>query len=152
MKKAYSLLKNLQTEMFFDELLGEFKFRSDGYFVNDWKASGPDEYYFSVALQGLVNYAPDGSKGQLFRASIETLRLKGQKYNLRSRQSMPLYAKYLSNFSNIKNLSLVDFYEIIGFNEIYHLNLESLTLKGIENANYISGNGMEGNGIFSLYW
>ena len=42
----------------FDELLGEFKFRSDGYFVNDWKASGPDEYYFSVALQGLVNFAP----------------------------------------------------------------------------------------------
>jgi|GEM_PF-7055518 len=147
-EEGIQLAKESANGNVFDELLGEFKFRSDGYFVNDWKASGPDEYYFSVALQGLVNYAPDGSKGQLFRASIETLRLKGQKYNLRSRQSMPLYAKYLSNFSNIKNLSLVDFYEIIGFNEIYHLNLESLTLKGIENANYISGNGMEGNGIF----
>ena len=145
--EGIQLAKKSANRNVFDELLGEFEFRQ-GYFVNDWKASGPDKYYFSIAIQGLVNFAPEGSKGQLYRASIETLRLRGQKYHLRSRQSMPLYAKYLSNFSNLKSLTFADFYEIIGLEEIYHLNLESLKIEGIENANFISGTGMEGNGIF----
>jgi hypothetical protein len=43
----------------FDELLGDVKY-GNTLFSNHWTGSGPDEYYYSLAIQGLLNFAPTG--------------------------------------------------------------------------------------------
>ena len=133
----------------FDELLGDVKY-GNTLFSNHWTGSGPDEYYYSLAIQGLLNFAPTGSKGQFMRDSIETLSLRGLIYSNYNRQTTRIYASYLTNFLNLKSLDLQSFYEIIGFEEIFHLNIESLSIRDVESVNHITGDYSKGNGIFPI--
>ena len=90
---------------------------------------GLDQHYYTTALLGLVNFAPDGSKGEILRNSIEKLSLNGNIKSNYSNEKSKIYVKYLSNFKNLKILILDDYAEIIGFETIYNLEIENLELK-----------------------
>ena len=98
-------------------------------FLHDWGTTGPDQHYYTTALLGLVNFAPDGSKGEILRNSIEKLSLNGNIKSNYSNEKSKIYVKYLSNFKNLKILILDDYAEIIGFETIYNLEIENLELK-----------------------
>ena len=150
-EQAIELANKTANVAVFDELLGDVKYNprnmNGGKFSNHWKGSGPDEYYFSLAIQGLLNFAPAGSKGQVLRDSIDSLCLQGVSYSGYDRKSTKIYASYLSNFTNLKNLEFDSFFEIIGFEEIFHLNIESLSIRDVENYNSTSDYS-RGNGVF----
>ena len=57
-----------------DDIVGANNFSP---FKHDWGTTGPDQHYYTTALLGLVNFAPDGSKGEILRNSIEKLSLNG---------------------------------------------------------------------------
>ena len=147
--QAIELAKKTASVAVFDELLGDVNYNNRAKFSNHWKGTGPDEYYFSLAIQGLINFAPEGSKGQLMRDSFDTLRLEGITYNGSNRQSTKIYACFLTNFTNLRKLEFDSFYEIIGLEEIFHLNIESLSISNVEDYNATSAN-YRGNGIFPI--
>ena len=124
------LVRSINNPYIFDELLGNVEYSFDqwsGTFNHDWKGTGPDQYYFQIAILGLINFAPKGSNGYEIRDSVKILKIKGEESGLHAYEKLFIYAKYLSNFSNLTFLKLERFKEIIGFEEIY-----SLPLKGLE--------------------
>jgi len=135
-EEGINLAQQAENPYIFDELIGEVKFQSNS-FINDWKGTGIDKYYFSVALLGLINYAPQGSKGQIYRDTFKSIRISGfnNHYGYGITSPEKIYAKYLSNFSNLKSLDLQRFDEMIGLNEIYHLKLEELQISGFNPSN-----------------
>jgi hypothetical protein len=76
----------------------------------------------------LLNFSPKGSKGFEIRDSVKILRIKGEVVSGHSYTPSKVYAKYLSNFSNLKFLKLERFEEITGFEEIYSLPIEGLEI------------------------
>ena len=124
------LVRSINNPYIFDELLGNVEYSFDqwsGTFNHDWKGTGPDQYYFQIAILGLINFAPKGSNGYEIRDSVKILKIKGEESGLHAYEKLFIYAKYLSNFSNLTFLKLERFKEIIGFEEIY-----SLPIKGLE--------------------
>lgn len=124
------LVRSINNPYIFDELLGNVEYSFDqwsGTFNHDWKGTGPDQYYFQIAILGLINFAPEGSNGYEIRDSVKILKIKGEASGLHAYEKLFIYAKYLSNFSNLTFLKLERFKEIIGFEEIY-----SLPIKGLE--------------------
>ena len=125
------LVRSINNPRIFDELLGNVEYTFDqwsGSFKHDWKGAGPDEHYFQTAILGLLNFSPKGSKGFEIRDSVKILRIKGEVVSGHSYTPSKVYAKYLSNFSNLKFLKLERFEEIIGFDEIYALSIEGLEI------------------------
>tara|TARA_B100001063_G_scaffold144139_1_gene134625 strand:+ start:642 stop:3221 length:2580 start_codon:yes stop_codon:yes gene_type:complete len=125
------LLRSINNPKIYDELLGNVEYTFDqwsGSFKHDWKGAGPDEHYFQTAILGLLNFSPKGSKGFEIRESVKKLRIKGEVVSGHSYTPSKVYAKYLSNFSNLKFLSLKRFEEIIGFDKIYALSIEGLEI------------------------
>ena len=135
-EEGINLAQQAENPNIFDELIGEVKYQNNS-FINDWKGTGKDEYYFSVALLGLINYAPQGSKGQIYRDTFKSIRISGRNNHYEYGITTPekIYAKYLSNFSNLKSLDLERFDEMIGLNEIYHLKLEAFQISGFFKSN-----------------
>tara|TARA_B100000945_G_scaffold112092_1_gene88794 strand:- start:402 stop:2987 length:2586 start_codon:yes stop_codon:yes gene_type:complete len=125
------LVRSINNPKIYDELLGNVEYTFDqwsGSFKHDWKGAGPDEYYFQTAILGLLNFSPKGSKGFEIRDSVKILRIRGEVVSGHSYTPSKVYAKYLSNFSNLKFLKLDRFEEIIGFEEIYALPIEGLEI------------------------
>jgi len=125
------LVRSIDNPKIYDELLGNVEYTFDqwsGSFKHDWKGAGPDEYYFQTAILGLLNFSPKGSKGFEIRDSVKILRIRGEVVSGHSYTPSKVYAKYLSNFSNLKFLKLDRFEEIIGFEEIYALPIEGLEI------------------------
>ena len=125
------LVRSINNPKIYDELLGNVEYTFDqwsGSFKHDWKGAGPDEHYFQTAILGLLNFSPKGSKGFEIRDSVKILRIKGEVVSGHSYTPSKVYAKYLSNFSNLKFLKLERFEEIIGFEEIYALPIEGLEI------------------------
>jgi len=125
------LVRSIDKPEIYDELLGNVEYTFDqwsGSFKHDWKGAGPDEHYFQTAILGLLNFSPKGSKGFEIRDSVKILRIKGEVVSGHSYTPSKVYAKYLSNFSNLKFLKLERFEEIIGFDEIYALSIEGLEI------------------------
>ena len=125
------LVRSINNPKIFDELLGnvEYKFGQwSGSFTHDWKGAGPDEYYFQIAILGLLNFAPKGSKGFEIRDSVTKLGVRGEITSGHSRRNSKVYAKYLSNFSNLEILYVSRFNEIVGFEEIYDLPIKGLEI------------------------
>ena len=125
------LIRSIDKPEIYDELLGNVEYTFDqwsGSFKHDWKGAGPDEHYFQTAILGLLNFSPKGSKGFEIRDSVKILRIKGEVVSGHSYTPSKVYAKYLSNFSNLKFLKLERFEEIIGFDEIYALSIEGLEI------------------------
>lgn len=125
------LVRSIDNPKIFDDLLGNVEYKFDqwsGSFTHDWKGAGPDEYYFQTAILGLLNFSPKGSKGFEIRDSVKILRIRGEVVSGHSHTPSKVYAKYLSNFSNLKFLKLDRFEEIIGFEEIYALPIEGLEI------------------------
>ena len=119
-------LKEVDLEIGWNDIVGANNFSP---FKHDWGTTGPDQHYYTTALLGLVNFAPDGSKGEILRNSIEKLSLNGNIKSNYSNEKSKIYVKYLSNFKNLKILILDDYAEIIGFESIYNLEIENLELK-----------------------
>ena len=125
------LVRSINNPRIFDELLGNVEYTFDqwsGSFKHDWKGAGPDEHYYQTAILGLLNYSPKGSKGFEIRDSVKILRIRGEVVSGHSYTPSKVYAKYLSNFSNLKLLKLDRFEEIIGLEEIYALPIEGLEI------------------------
>ncbi len=125
------LVRSINKPKIYDELLGNVEYTFDqwsGSFKHDWKGAGPDEHYFQTAILGLLNFSPKGSKGFEIRDSVKILRIRGEVVSGHSYTPSKVYAKYLSNFSNLKFLKLDRFEEIIGFEEIYALSIEGLEI------------------------
>ena len=124
------LVRSINNPYIFDVLLGIVEYSFDqwsGTLIHDWNGTGPDQYYFQIAILGLINFAPKGSNGYEIRDSVKILKIKGEESGLHAYEKLFIYAKYLSNFSNLTFLKLKRFKEIIGFEEIY-----SLPIKGLE--------------------
>ena len=125
------LVRSINNPRIFDELLGNVEYTFDqwsGSFKHDWKGAGPDEHYYQTAILGLLNFSPKGSKGFEIRDSVKILRIRGEVVSGHSYTPSKVYAKYLSNFSNLKLLKLDRFEEIIGLEEIYALPIEGLEI------------------------
>ena len=125
------LVRSINNPRIFDELLGNVEYTFDqwsGSFKHDWKGAGPDEHYYQTAILGLLNFSPKGSKGFEIRDSVKILRIRGEVVSGHSYTPSKVYAKYLSNFSNLKLLKLDRFEEIIGLGEIYALPIEGLEI------------------------
>ncbi len=127
MEEGITLAQQSNNPNIFDELLGDVVYEQ-GFFSNGWKGTGADVYHFSTAILGLLNAAPTGSLGVTFRDSFTSLQLTGRNDSGWNFKSDRIYAKYLSNFSRLKTLDLMLFDEIIGFEEIYHLPIETLKI------------------------
>ncbi|MDB9858538.1 hypothetical protein OAC56_02830, partial [Flavobacteriaceae bacterium] len=129
------LVRSINNPKIFDELLGNVEYKFDqwsGSFTHDWKGAGPDEYYFQIAILGLLNFAPKGSKGFEIRDSVKILKLEGENTSAHAKwddDKLYIYAKYLSNFSNLTFLRLISFKEIVGFEEIYDLPIKGLEIE-----------------------
>ena len=147
MEEGITLAQQSNNPNIFDELLGDVVYER-GFFSNGWKGTGADVYHFSTAIQGLLNAAPTGSKGVALRDSFSTLRLTGRNDSGWNFKSDRIYAKYLTNFSGLKTLELTLFDEVIGFEEIYHLPIETLRISQAVKVDNISGGGTSLNGIF----
>lgn len=146
-EEGITLAQQSNNPNIFDELLGDVVYEQ-GFFSNGWKGTGADVYHFSTAILGLLNAAPTGSQGVTLRDSFTSLRLTGRNDSGWNFKSDRIYAKYLSNFSSLKTLDLMLFDEIIGFEEIYHLPIETLKISQVIKVDNISGDGKTTNGIF----
>ena len=97
-------------------------------FCHNWGGSGPDQHYFNTAILGLVNFSPKGSKGEKLRNSVENLSLNGEIKSITGNQKSTIFVKYLSNFKNLKTLTLNRYKEIKGFQKLFDLHIENLEI------------------------
>lgn len=137
--QGIDLVRSVENPEVFNELLGNVQYNFDqwsGSFSHDWKGTGPDEHYFQTAILGLLNYSPQGSKGFEIREQVTILRIRGEITSGYNNVNSKIFAKYLSNFSNLEFLRLERFEEIVGLEEIYHLPIKGLELKWADTLPY----------------
>lgn len=138
-KMGIDLVKSLNNKNIYNEFLNEVSLEkgwndivglnSNSTFKHDWGTNGPDQHYYTTAILGLINYAPEGSKGELLRNSIEKLSLNGVIKSNYSEEKSKIYVEYLSNFKNLKTLILDSYQELIGFENLFKVDIKNLELK-----------------------
>ena len=119
-------LKEVELNIGYDEIVGS---NFNNPFKHNWGTTGPDQHYYTTAILGLINFSPEGSKGEVLRSSIKKLHLNGNIKSNYSNEKSKIYVKYITNFKSLKTLILDDYSELIGFESIYKLEIENLELK-----------------------
>lgn len=138
-KMGIDLIKSLNSANTFDEFLKEVSLdigwndivglNRSSPFKHDWGTNGPDQHYFTTAILGLLNFAPDGSKGELLRNSIKKIALNGIIKSNYSEERSSIYVEYLSNFKNLETIILDDYQELVGFEKLSNVMIKNLQLK-----------------------